>query len=79
MSEKAAQVVAFLIDQQGGSADMIETVKLAYLSDRRYLDLYGRPILNDDLYCLDHCPIDSTTLDFIKGNVTDHKRRGYLG
>jgi hypothetical protein len=72
---KAAQVVAFLIDQQGGSADMIKTVKLAYLSDRRFLDQYGRPILNDDLYCLDHGPIDSTTLNFIKGLVTDHKKR----
>jgi hypothetical protein len=72
---KAAQVVAFLIREQGGSADMIKTVKLAYLSDRRFLDLYGRPILNDDLYCLDHGPIDSTTLDYIKGNIRDQKRR----
>src|SRR5580698_1534445 len=72
---KAAQVVAFLIQEQGGSADMIKTVKLAYLSDRRFLDLFGRPILNDDLYCLDHGPIDSTTLDYIKGNITDGKKK----
>jgi hypothetical protein len=70
---KAAQVVAFLIHEQGGVADMIKTVKLAYLSDRRFLDLYGRPILNDDLYCLDNGPIDSTTLDYIKGNIRNAK------
>jgi uncharacterized phage-associated protein len=72
---KAAQVIAFLIREQGGNADMIKTVKLAYLADRRFLDLYGRPILNDDLYCLDHGPIDSTTLDYIKGNINDTKKR----
>jgi uncharacterized phage-associated protein len=72
---KAAQVVAFLISEQGGTADMIKTVKLAYLSDRRFLDLFGRPILNDDLYCLDHGPIDSTTLNYIKGSVTDGKKK----
>jgi uncharacterized phage-associated protein len=68
---KAAQVVAFLVNEQGGSADMIKTVKLAYLSDRKFLDLYDRPILNDDLYCLDHGPIDSTTLNLIKGDASN--------
>jgi uncharacterized phage-associated protein len=72
---KAAQVVAFLIREQGGTADMIKTVKLAYLSDRQFLDLYGRPILNDGLYCLDHGPIDSTTLNYIKGNISDGTKR----
>jgi uncharacterized phage-associated protein len=64
---KAAQAIAFLVCEQGGKADMIKTVKLAYLSDRRFLELYDRPILNDDFYCLDHGPIDSATVDLIKG------------
>jgi uncharacterized phage-associated protein len=72
---KAAQVVAFLIREQGGRADMIKTVKLTYMSDRRFLELYGRPILNDDLYCLDHGPVDSTTLNYIKGNVSNARKR----
>ena len=72
---KAAQVIAFLICEQGGSASMIKTVKLAYMSDRRFLELYDRPILNDDLYCLDHGPIDSTTLDFIKGRGDANARK----
>ncbi|PDT57090.1 hypothetical protein CO678_35010 [Bradyrhizobium diazoefficiens] len=66
-AKKAAQVIAFLVKEQGGKADMIKTVKLAYMSDRRFLDLYDKPILNDDLYCLDHGPIDSMTLNLIKG------------
>jgi uncharacterized phage-associated protein len=72
---KAAQVVAFLVKEQGGSADMIKTVKLAYMSDRRFLELYDQPILNDDLYCLDHGPIDSTTLNYIKGATGDDQER----
>lgn len=72
---KAAQVVAFLIREQGGTADMIKTVKLAYLADRQFLDRFGRPILNDDLYCLDNGPINSTTLDYIKGNISDGKNK----
>jgi hypothetical protein len=76
---KAAQVIAFLLCEQGGTADLIKTVKLAYLADRRFLDLYGRPILNDDLYCLDHGPIDSTTLDYIKGNISSGQNRALWG
>jgi hypothetical protein len=38
------------------------------MSDRKFLELYDQPILNDDFYCLDHGPIDSSTLDLIKGN-----------
>ena len=67
---KAAQVVAFLILKQGGRADMNKTVKLAYLSDRQFLEFYGRPILNDDLYCLDDGPIDLMTFDYITGHAT---------
>ena len=53
---------------------MIKTVKLAYLADRRFLELYNRPLLNDDLYCLDHGPIDSVTLNFIKGDIRDSSK-----
>jgi len=67
---KAAQVIAFLVLEQGGKADMIKTVKLAYMSDRKFLDDFNRPILNDDLYCLDHGPIDSFTLNLIKGKAS---------
>jgi len=72
---KAAQVIAFLVSEQGGKADMIKTVKLAYMSDRRFLDLYDKPILNDDFYCLDNGPIDSTTLNFIKGQGSADARK----
>lgn len=70
---KAAQVVAYLIAEQGGRADLIKTVKLAYMADRRFLEFYDAPILNDDFYCLDHGPVDTVTYDYIKGQGS--KRR----
>jgi uncharacterized phage-associated protein len=65
---KAAQVIAFLIIEQGGKADLIKTIKLAYLSDRKFMELYDIPILNDDFYCLDNGPVDSMTYDYVKGH-----------
>jgi uncharacterized phage-associated protein len=65
---KAAQVIAFLVQGRGGRADIIDVVKLAYLADRSFLNKYDRPILFDELYCLDHGPVDSVTYDSIKRN-----------
>ncbi len=70
---KAAQVVAFLVAEQGDNASLIKTVKLAYMADRRFLELYDIPILNDDFYCLDHGPIDTATYDYIKGQGRERK------
>lgn len=42
---KAAQVIAFLARERGGSINYITVVKLAYLADRRFLELYDLPIL----------------------------------
>jgi len=63
---KAAQVVAFLVQGRGGRTDIIDVIKLAYLSDRTFMDRYDRPILFDDLYCFDDGPVDSQTYDSIK-------------
>ena len=82
---KAAQVIAFLVQGRGGRTDIIDVIKLAYLSDRSFLDKYDRPILYDDFYCLDNGPVDSQTYDAIKevgklaGPWTDYlrPRRGH--
>jgi uncharacterized phage-associated protein len=63
---KAAQVIAYLVRGRGGRTDIIDAIKLAYLSDREFMDRYDRPILFDELYCLDHGPVDSQTYDSIK-------------
>ena len=70
---KAAQVVSYLVRGRGGRTDIIDVIKLVYLSDRAFMDRFDRPILFDDLYCLDSGPIDSTTYDSLKvhGKLSD--------
>src|ERR1017187_9582937 len=72
---KAAQVVAFLVLQQGNEANVMKTVKLAYMADRRFLELYDMPILYDDLSSMEHGPVVSTTYDYIKGKGTAQGRK----
>jgi uncharacterized phage-associated protein len=65
--KKAAQVIAFLARERGGRIDLITVVKLAYLADRQFLDLYDLPILDDDFVSMEHGPVNSTTYNYIKG------------
>jgi uncharacterized phage-associated protein len=64
---KAAQVIAYLARERGGSINFITVVKLAYLSDRRALELYDLPILNDEFVSMEHGPVNSTTYNYLKG------------
>lgn len=64
---KAAQVIAYLARERGGSINFITVVKLAYLSDRRALELYDLPILNDEFVSMEHGPVDSATYNYLKG------------
>jgi len=70
---KAAQVAAFLIQERGGTADIIEVVKLAYLADRRFMELYDLPILYDDFYSMEHGPVDSVTYNYLKGEARNER------
>jgi uncharacterized phage-associated protein len=70
---KAAQAVALLVQKQGDNADHIKTMKLVYLADRRFLELYDLPILNDDFCSMEHGPVDSETYDYVKGNGKDRQ------
>jgi uncharacterized phage-associated protein len=64
---KAAQVIGYLARERGGSIDFITVVELAYLSDRRALELYDLPILNDEFVSMEHGPVDSATYNYLKG------------
>ena len=71
--KKAAQVIAFLARERGGAINFITVVKLAYLADRRFLDLHDLPILNDDFVSMEHGPVNSTTYNYLKGEGRDQK------
>jgi hypothetical protein len=53
--------------EAGGSIDLITAVKMAYLADRRFMELRDLPILNDDRVSMEHGPVDSETYNYIRG------------
>ncbi|MBM3564937.1 MAG: DUF4065 domain-containing protein [Alphaproteobacteria bacterium] len=64
---KAAQVAAYFALAEGGSINVLKLVKLIYLADRKFMELYDSPILNDKLVSMDHGPVNSVTFDYING------------
>lgn len=64
---KSAQVAAFFTKAEGGSIFVLKLAKLIYLADRRFMEKYDSPILNDRFVSMDHGPVNSMTLNYING------------
>jgi len=64
---KAAQIVAFFALREGGDINVLKLTKLVYLADRRHMELYDYPILDDELVSMPHGPVNSMTFNFING------------
>ena len=71
-ARKAAQVAAFFALQEDGLINVLKLTKLIYLADRKHMEKYDYPILNDELVSMDHGPVNSMTYDFIAG-YHEHK------
>jgi uncharacterized phage-associated protein len=66
---KAAQVAAFFAMKEGGTIYVLKLVKLMYLADRRFMELYDVPILNDQLVSMPHGPVNSITYNYLNGSM----------
>jgi len=64
---KAAQVVAFFCEKEGGEIDVLKVVKLVYLADREAMASWGFPITNDKHVSMPHGPVNSLTYEMIGG------------
>jgi uncharacterized phage-associated protein len=64
---KAAQIAAFFALKEGGEINVLKLTKLVYLADRRHMELYDYPILDDELVSMPHGPVNSMTYNFING------------
>jgi uncharacterized phage-associated protein len=62
---KAAQLCAHFTLQEGGQMDKLKLIKLIYLTERKCLEDWRRPMLFDELFSLPHGPICSSTLNGI--------------
>jgi uncharacterized phage-associated protein len=66
-SRKAAQLCAHFALREEGMIDKLKLIKLIYLTERKCLEDWQRPILFDELFSLPHGPICSSTLNGIDG------------
>ena len=67
--EKAVQLISLFLIKAGGSLEKLKLIKLIYLADRRFFELYGEPILWDEYYSLPQGPICSSALNCIDKNI----------
>lgn len=72
-TRKAAQVAAYLINEAGGSINMLRLVKLIYLADRHNMERYDYPIIGDNFVSMPFGPVNSMTLNYINGLIDDRK------
>jgi uncharacterized phage-associated protein len=66
-AQKSAEICTFFCNRAGGRIDKLKLIKLAYLAERRFLSLWGFPMMWDEFYSLPHGPICSATLNGIDG------------
>lgn len=66
-ARKAAQLCAYFACKDGGMIDKLKLIKLIYLTERKCLADWHRPMLLDELFSLPHGPICSSTLNGIDG------------
>ena len=70
-TERSAQIAAVFARMHGGKINVLKLVKLIYLSDRRSMEIHGRPITYDRLVSMDYGPVPSRTLNLINGHDSD--------
>lgn len=68
--EKAVAASSFLAKEAGGKIDVIYLLKALYLSERRALLTWSRPITGDRFFSLEHGPIMSRIYDMVRERVT---------
>lgn len=63
---KAIAATAYIIEREGGSADMLPLIKKLYLADRSALIAWGKSITGDKLASLEKGPIVSRIYNLLK-------------
>lgn len=63
--EKFVQALAYFAWRDLPDLDKLKVAKLLYYADKKHLLAYGRPILGDTYYCLDHGPVPSASVNLL--------------
>ena len=74
--EKLRDVLTYFA-QRVDDLDSLKAAKLIYLADRLHLHKYGRPITGDRYVHLEHGPVPTLSLDYIR-DLIDPKNRAFV-
>lgn len=69
--EKLVAALAFFASRGVPDLDVMKTLKLLYFADKTHLLRYGRPIIGDDYYGMEHGPVPSNAYDIIKDAIAN--------
>jgi len=70
---KAAQVAAYFAKAEGGAINVLKLVKLIYLANRKAMEKFDFPLVNDNLVSMDQGPVNSITYDYINGYADERR------
>jgi len=66
---KAVAATGYLCELNERSIDMLKSIKMLYIAERRALVEWKRPITGDSFWSLEHGPILSRIYDLIRGRI----------
>lgn len=75
--QKAAQVAAWFIGQEGGAMPHLKLMKLMYLAERESMKRSGYPMMGDRLVALKYGPVLSQTLNHINDQAPSTPGNGW--
>ncbi|MGH7557679.1 MAG: Panacea domain-containing protein [Gemmatimonadota bacterium] len=70
-TRKAVEVICWLANEQP-RIDLYTIVKAIYFADKEHLHRYGRPVIGDRYYAMEHGMVPSITYDILKGSGGKH-------
>lgn len=76
-SEKLVQALAFFAGAGVKELSKLKAAKLLYFADKYHLLKYGRPILGDVYFCLDHGPVPSASLNLMSEAISPIRVKGF--
>src|SRR5258708_1469362 len=75
--EKLVQALAYLANVGVRKLSKLKAAKLLYFFDKYHLLKYGRPVLGDVYFCLDHGPIPSASVNLMSEAITPIRIKGW--
>lgn len=77
-AKKFAQVAAYFLMREGGTSAYMKVLKLMYLADRRYMQLYNDSITGDRAVSMPHGPVLSRVYELMNGSAMDLNWAGWI-